>query len=84
MVYLLQIPIINESAKKVPKVMKASKELKDVDVNGSSKLGKGGMASKIAAAELCREHNVDVVIADGNDPYTILEYWKVRTWVPSL
>jgi glutamate 5-kinase len=31
------------------------------------------MASKIAAAELCREHNVDVVIADGNDPSTILD-----------
>ena len=49
--------------------MKASDELKNVDLNGSSKLGKGGMASKIAAAELCREHNVDVVIADGNDPH---------------
>jgi glutamate 5-kinase len=29
------------------------------------------MASKIAAAELCREHNVDVVISDGNDPSSI-------------
>jgi len=36
-------PHLNISAKKVPKVMKASDELKDVDVNGSSKLGKGGM-----------------------------------------
>ncbi len=48
--------------------MKASDELKNVDLHGGSKLGKGGMASKIAAAELCRQHNVDVVIADGNDP----------------
>lgn len=66
-------PHNNVSARKVHKVMKASKDLKDVDVKGSSKLGKGGMASKIAAAELCREHNVDVVIADGNDPYTIFD-----------
>lgn len=66
-------PHINQAAKKVPKVMKASDELKDVDLNGSSKLGKGGMVSKIAAAELCREHNVDVVIADGNDPHVVLE-----------
>ena len=66
-------PHINDSARKVPKVMQASHDLKDVDLNGSSKLGKGGMASKIAAAELCREHNVDVVIADGNDPHTILD-----------
>ena len=40
---------------------------------GSSVLGSGGMASKIAAAELCREHNVDVVIADGADPTTIMD-----------
>jgi glutamate 5-kinase len=66
-------PHIHQSAQKVPKVMKASNDLKDVDLNGSSKMGSGGMASKIAAAELCREHNVDVVIANGDDPATILE-----------
>ncbi len=66
-------PHINHSARKVPKVLKASEDLKDIDVNGSSKLGSGGMGSKIAAAELCREHNVDVVIADGTDPATILD-----------
>jgi glutamate 5-kinase len=36
-------------------------------------MGSGGMASKIAAAELCREHNVDVVIADGTDPSTVMD-----------
>ena len=66
-------PHLDEGAKKVRKVMKASNELKDVKLNGSSKLGSGGMASKIAAAELCREHNVDVVIADGTDPSTIMD-----------
>ncbi len=66
-------PHIHSSAQKVRKVMKASDDLKDVDLNGSSKLGSGGMASKIAAAEVCRENNVDVVIANGNDPATILE-----------
>jgi glutamate 5-kinase len=66
-------PHIHLSAQKVPKVMNASDDLKNVDLKGSSKMGSGGMASKIAAAELCREHNVDVVIADGNNPATILE-----------
>lgn len=66
-------PHLHDSARKVPKVMKGSVDLKDVDLKGSSKLGSGGMASKIAAAELCREHNVDVVIADGNNPMTIME-----------
>lgn len=66
-------PHVHHSAQKVPKVMKANDELKGVNVEGSSKMGSGGMASKIAAAELCREHNVDVVIADGTDPSTIMD-----------
>jgi len=66
-------PHIDQTARKVRKVMKASDDLKNVDVNGSSKMGSGGMASKVAAAELCREHNVDVVIADGTDPCTIMD-----------
>lgn len=66
-------PHIHHSAQKVPKVMNANNDLKDVDLRGSSKMGSGGMASKIAAAELCREHNVDVVIADGTDPTTLMD-----------
>lgn len=66
-------PHLHDSAQKVRKVMKASDDLKDVDLNGSSAFGSGGMVSKIAAAELCREHNVDVVIADGADPSTIMD-----------
>jgi glutamate 5-kinase len=65
-------PHIHQSAQKVPKVMNASHDLKDVDLQGSSKMGSGGMASKIAAAELCREHNIDVVIANGTDPSAIM------------
>ena len=66
-------PLLDQSAQKVHKVLKASDDLKDIDVNGSSKLGRGGMASKVAAAELCREHNIDVVISDGNDPASIVD-----------
>jgi glutamate 5-kinase len=66
-------PHIYHSARKVPKVMKASDDLRDINLEGSSKMGSGGMASKIAAAELCREHNVDVVIANGADPTTIID-----------
>ena len=66
-------PHIYHSARKVPKVMKASDDLRDINLEGSSKMGSGGMASKIAAAELCREHNVDVIIANGADPATIMD-----------
>lgn len=66
-------PHIYHSARKVHKVLKASKDLKDINLEGSSKMGSGGMASKIAAAEHCREHNVDVVISDGADPASIMD-----------
>ena len=66
-------PHIYHSARKVPKVMKASDDLRDINLEGSSKMGSGGMASKIAAAELCREHNVDVVFANGADPAAIMD-----------
>jgi len=66
-------PHQHEAAQKVHKVLKASDDLKGIDLNGSSKMGSGGMVSKIAAAEMCREHNVDVVIANGDHPDTVLE-----------
>ena len=66
-------PHLDQTAIKVPKVMNATDDLRNINVQGSSKMGSGGMASKIAAAEMCREHNVDVVIADGTDPTTILD-----------
>ncbi|HDR68630.1 MAG TPA: glutamate 5-kinase [Bacteroidaceae bacterium] len=66
-------PHANEFARKVSKVKNASLDLKDVDLNGRSKMGSGGMVTKVAAAELCREHDVDVIIADGTDPLTIID-----------
>ncbi|MBN1132469.1 MAG: glutamate 5-kinase [Bacteroidales bacterium] len=64
-------PHTDESARKVSRVDDACSDLKDIDLNGKSRLGSGGMASKVAAAEMCREHNLDVIIADGSDPLTI-------------
>lgn len=66
-------PHRNQGARKVSKVMKASDDLKGINLKGSSKMGSGGMGSKIAAAELCRQHNVDVVIASGADPSQVTE-----------
>lgn len=64
-------PHTDEFAKKVSKVINVSSDLKDVDLQGASKMGSGGMITKVAAAEMCREHNVDVIIADGGDPTKI-------------
>lgn len=69
-------PFLDTGARQVPKVLQPDEDLKDVICSGKTHLGSGGMESKIAAAELCRENNVDVVIADGNEPeqvFSILE-----------
>jgi glutamate 5-kinase len=66
-------PEVNSNAKQVPTVNRESKELKGVITNGKSGLGRGGMGSKIKAAELCRQKNIDVVIADGTEAYVIYD-----------
>ena len=75
-------PKLNSNAKQVPTVMKAGEDLKGIVTDGSTGLGCGGMESKIKAAELCRQKNIDVVIADGTEShviYDILEGGKYGT-----
>jgi glutamate 5-kinase len=59
-------------AKQVPTVIKAVDDLKGVIAEGKTAFGSGGMQSKIQAAELCMEKNIDVVIAEGTDPAIII------------
>lgn len=75
-------PKVNSNAKQVPTVMRAGDDLKGIVTNGTSGLGRGGMESKIKAAEMCRQKNIDVVIADGTEAhviYDILEGGKYGT-----
>jgi glutamate 5-kinase len=64
-------PIIHRDAHQVSLVSKAGNELQGIVVEGKSNFGSGGMHSKIHAAELCQEKNIDVVIAKGTDPAVI-------------
>jgi glutamate 5-kinase len=64
-------PSININAKQVSTVIKAVEDLKDVITEGKTEFGSGGMESKIQAASLCMEKNIDVVIAEGTDPSMI-------------
>ncbi len=69
-------PHVHDDAKQVSVVRKAAEDLKGINLEGKSNLGSGGMETKIQAAELCREHNIDVVIAEGFSPgliYDILD-----------
>ena len=66
-------PNTDEFARRVSKVINVSADLKDVNLQGASKMGSGGMITKVAAAEMCREQNIDVIIADGGDPLQIID-----------
>lgn len=69
-------PEKNKDAQQVATVLKAGDDLKNVNAEGKSHFGSGGMQTKIEAAELCRQKNIDVVIAEGSNPeviFSILE-----------
>ena len=60
-------PRTNPDAKRIRVVEKVTKEIEDAAGEAGSKYSVGGMATKISAAKLCAENNVDMVIADGSD-----------------
>jgi glutamate 5-kinase len=64
-------PGLHSNATQVQTVLNAVEDLKDILIEGKSELGSGGMQTKIEAAEHCRENNIDVVIAEGDDPSVI-------------
>jgi glutamate 5-kinase len=66
-------PGIHSDARQVSTVLKAGDDLKDVRLEGKSEFGSGGMLSKITAAKLCQEKNIDVVIAKGSDPTVLFD-----------
>ncbi|PID92218.1 MAG: glutamate 5-kinase [Bacteroidetes bacterium] len=64
-------PRVDRDATRVNKVLDVESDLRDINVEGTSRMGRGGMASKVAAAKHCKEQGLDVVIADGTNPSTI-------------
>ena len=65
-------PKKNPDAKRVKIVEKITEEIEQMAGTAGSEFSVGGMATKIAAAKLCVENGVDMVIADGSDA-TIIE-----------
>ncbi len=66
-------PSLNDDARLVSTVLNPNDELKDVILDGKSRFGSGGMITKIQAAELCREKNIDTVIAEGTEPSMLID-----------
>lgn len=75
-------PNINEDATLVTYVDKVDQDIENLAGTSSSSLGTGGMISKINAAKRVMRHNIDMVIASGEDSkilYDILEGKDIGT-----
>lgn len=59
-------PRENENAKIIPRVEEITEEIRALAGGAGSKLGTGGMVTKIHAAEVCFEHSIPMVIANGD------------------
>jgi glutamate 5-kinase len=65
-------PHLDPNARLIPQVDKIDSEIERLATGASSKLGTGGMLTKIEAARLATSSGVAVVIADGREPDIIL------------
>ena len=65
-------PQRNPDARLIPQVARIDSEIERLAADTPSKMGTGGMATKIEAAKLATASGVTVVIADGRQPDVIL------------
>ena len=75
-------PHLNEDAKLIEVVNEITEDIIKMATGSTSKIGTGGMMTKIHAAEISFEANVETIIANGQDPtvlYDILDGKSVGT-----
>ena len=65
-------PHLHPEAQLIPQVEKIDLKIERLAANTTSRLGTGGMVTKVAAAKLATSFGVTVVIADGREPDIIL------------
>lgn len=70
-------PRENEEAKLIPVVREIDDNLRAL-AGGAGAMGTGGMAAKLAAAELATAKGVNVVLANGSDPDIVIEICSGR------
>jgi glutamate 5-kinase len=66
-------PKLEPDARILSEVFEISEEIERSARGIGSSFAKGGMASKILAARICREKGIDMVIVNGNNPNNILK-----------
>ena len=70
------------NAKLIPAVYEMSGDVLAAAGGAGTKLGTGGMQTKLHAAEICMENGIDMIIADGSRPdllYDIADGKQVGT-----
>lgn len=75
-------PNKNKDAIRIPEVLAITDQLRAIAGESGSSLGTGGMASKISAASMATNADIDMVIASGAEPtviYDILDGKNVGT-----
>ena len=66
-------PKEDKDAKMLTEVLEITEDIELAAQGSGSTFGKGGMATKINAAKLCREHGIDTLILNGQNPKNILK-----------
>jgi len=75
-------PQTNARARRIPVVLKITDDIISLAGGTGSKVGTGGMVTKLSAAQIATSNGIDMYIASGDDPsilYDILEGKSVGT-----
>ena len=60
-----QNPKIYSNAKLIKRVNNLNKDIRDIKIKGMTKIGKGGMGTKLEAAKICNLSGCNMIIANG-------------------
>ena len=66
-------PREHKDAKMIHTVESIDKKIENMAEGAGTKAGTGGMITKIRAAKLATENNIDVIIANGEDPHILYD-----------
>lgn len=66
-------PHTNKNARLIRNVDGITKEIESMAKDASSKVGTGGMITKIRAAKVCNDFGCDMAIVNGNQPNVLID-----------
>ena len=70
-------PHTNKNARLIRNVDGITKEIESMAKDASSKVGTGGMITKIRAAKVCNDFGCDMAIVNGNQPNVLIDLTKI-------